>query len=159
MNDLEKIARLIGLTFKNLRLKAGFKSYEHFAHQHNLSRIQYWKMENGNNFTLKSLLKLLDVHQLDLRSFLHLVEENEKIKATGPGARLQKLITYTQLSKKEFSLKIGYKTLTAVNKVLFKDQNIPSSMGEKIAQTFPEVNILWVMNQEGEMLKSKDKSL
>ena len=158
MNDLDNISSLIGLTLRELRLKAGFKSYEQFAHHHKLSRIQYWKMENGNNFTLKSLLNLLNIHQIDARSFLLMVEKNNSIKQnnSGPATRIQKLIDYSELSKKEFSIKIGYKTLTALNKVLFKNQKIPATMCKKIEEAFPEVNIMWLLNEEGDMLKARE---
>lgn len=45
----------IGERIKSLRINAGYKSYEVFAWENNLSRIQYWKMEKGTNCTLKSL--------------------------------------------------------------------------------------------------------
>lgn len=159
MNDLENISSLIGLTLRELRIKAGFKSYEQFAYHHKISRIQYWKMENGNNFTLKSLLNLLNIHQIDLRAFLMLVEKNSTSnnKNSGPAARIQKLINYSQLSKKEFSIKIGYKTLTALNKVLFRNQKISPLMCKKIVKAFPEVNITWLLNDEGEMLNVKEE--
>ena len=158
MNDLELISSLIGLTLRELRIKAGFKSYEQFAYQHKLSRIQYWKMENGNNFTLKSLLNLLNIHQIDLRGFLMLVEKNSASNNnnSGPATRIQKLIDYSELSKKEFSIKIGYKTLTALNKVLLKNQKIPTTMSKKIVEAFPEVNTMWLLNEEGDMLNAKE---
>ena len=154
MNDFETISNFVGFTIRELRLNAGFKSYEQFAHRHELSRIQYWKMENGNNFTLKSLLIILNIHQIELCYFLQLVENKMKnyCSNTGPSLRMQMLIDYSQLSKKEFSIKIGYKTLTALNKVLFGNQNISPIMCEKIVEAFPEINKTWLLKEEGEML-------
>ena len=154
MNDFETISTFIGFTIRELRLNAGYKSYEQFAHHHKLSRIQYWKMENGNNFTLKSLLNILDIHQIDLSYFLQLVEKKMKKYSSnaGPSFRMQMLIDYSQLSKKEFSIKIGYKSLTALNKVLIGNQNISSVMCKKIVKVFPEVNSTWLLNEKGEMI-------
>lgn len=49
----------IGERIKSLRMNAGYKSYEVFAWENNLSRIQYWKMEKGTNCTLKACTKSL----------------------------------------------------------------------------------------------------
>ena len=87
-----------------------------------------------------------------MRSFLLLIEENSMVKTTGPGARLQKLIDYSQLSKKEFSLKIGYKNLTAVNKVVFGNKDISPIMLNKITPVFPEINLMWLKMGSGEMI-------
>jgi hypothetical protein len=46
-DELNSINNSIGQRLKSLRLDAGYKSYEVFAWENNLSRIQYWKMENG----------------------------------------------------------------------------------------------------------------
>ena len=42
----------IGEIIKSLMINTGYKSYEVFAWENNLSRIQYWKMEKGTNCTL-----------------------------------------------------------------------------------------------------------
>jgi hypothetical protein len=59
----------IGAKLRRLRLAAGYKSYETFAFEHELSRVSYGKHEAGNNITMKSLLRLLDIHQLTLAQF------------------------------------------------------------------------------------------
>jgi len=66
--------RAIALKIKNLRKNMGCKSYETFALDHNLDRKQYWRVENGTNITLVTLLKILDIHQLTLKAFF---EESE----------------------------------------------------------------------------------
>ena len=53
MNNTEEISFLIGKKLKELRLKAGFKSYEQFAYEKKISRIQYWKMEMAAILRLK----------------------------------------------------------------------------------------------------------
>lgn len=64
----------IGEVLKNLRHKAGYSSYETFAFEKGLNRVQYWRMEKGQNITLKSLFKVLDIHSLSLVEFFKLVE-------------------------------------------------------------------------------------
>ncbi|MBC8266832.1 MAG: XRE family transcriptional regulator [Flavobacteriales bacterium] len=59
----------IGEKLKLLRKEAGFSGYDAFAWEHGLSRIQYWRMEKGTNFTIKSLLKILAIHKISLKDF------------------------------------------------------------------------------------------
>jgi len=65
----------IGLTIKELRIKKGFTSYEKFALEYELDRKQYWRIEKGTNLTVKTLLKILVIHQLTLKAFFELLEE------------------------------------------------------------------------------------
>ncbi len=65
----------IGERIKSLRINAGYKSYEVFAWENNLSRIQYWKMEKETNCTLKSLYKVLKVHNLTYKEFFDSLED------------------------------------------------------------------------------------
>jgi len=59
----------IAKQLKALRLQRGYRSYEAFALDHDLDRKQYWRMEKGTNFTILSLLKVLDVYELSLQDF------------------------------------------------------------------------------------------
>lgn len=52
-----------------LRINAGYTSHENFAWDNNLSRVQYWRVESGANITLKTLLKILDIHKVTLEDF------------------------------------------------------------------------------------------
>lgn len=54
---------------KRLREEAGYVSYEFFAWEHKIPRVQYWRMEKGTNFTISSLLRILDAHKLNLKEF------------------------------------------------------------------------------------------
>jgi hypothetical protein len=54
---------------KQLRVAKGYSSYEAFAFDHDLPRVGYGRHEQGSNLTLKSLLRLLDIHQLSLAEF------------------------------------------------------------------------------------------
>lgn len=69
----DEVLLLIGKTLKELRVKAGYRSYEQFAWDNELNRVQYWRMEKGVNITMKSLLKVLDVHNQTLIDFFKLV--------------------------------------------------------------------------------------
>jgi transcriptional regulator with XRE-family HTH domain len=64
----------IALKIKDLRKSRGCKSYETFALDHNLDRKQYWRVENGSNITLATLLKILDIHQISLQDFFSELE-------------------------------------------------------------------------------------
>ena len=66
----EEILKTIGDKLKDLRISKGYKSYENFAFDHELSRMHYWRLENGkSNLTIKSLLKILDIHNISLSEF------------------------------------------------------------------------------------------
>jgi hypothetical protein len=73
-NKYESVLLKIGSTIKLLRVKAGYTSYEQFAWDNEISRVQYWKMEKGTNITLVSLLKVLDAHKISLLDFFEMVE-------------------------------------------------------------------------------------
>lgn len=147
----EEISILVGNELRQLRLNAGYKSYERFAYEHNISRIQYWKMENGNNFTLKSLIKVLNAHQISMRDFLS--SDSFFAKKSEASKRLTAVIEFSQLSKKEFAEKIGYKNTMIINHVLFNRNGIGESLANKICTAFPTLDKQWIMIGEGDMLK------
>ena len=68
-SSYDKAAKEIGQKLKELRIEKGFTSYENFALENNIDRKQYWRIENGHNLTLKSLIKILDIHGISLKSF------------------------------------------------------------------------------------------
>ncbi|MBN4046969.1 helix-turn-helix transcriptional regulator [Olleya sp. AH-315-K02] len=63
--DIKKIAKKL----ERIRKEKGYTSYENFAIEHGISRMQYWRMEKGTNFTFESLLKILDAHKMSLNEF------------------------------------------------------------------------------------------
>ncbi len=67
----ETLKANIGKELKKLRVNAGYKSYEVFAWDNKISRIQYWKMEKGTNCTLKSLKRVLDIHDVRMDTFFN----------------------------------------------------------------------------------------
>lgn len=72
--QIENTLKQIGTALKDLRIKGGWSSYETFAIENNLDRKQYWRMENGTNVTLKSLIKVLAIHKLTFKQFLRDLE-------------------------------------------------------------------------------------
>ena len=65
----EKRLIKVGEKLREFRKKAGYKSYENFAFDHDLNRVQYGRMEKGVNFTLASLLRVIDIHKLSFEEF------------------------------------------------------------------------------------------
>lgn len=70
-NSLRSILETIGRELYKLRVAKGYSSHVDFAADHGLPRIQYWRMEKGKaNITLRSLGKVLAIHNLSLEEFL-----------------------------------------------------------------------------------------
>lgn len=64
---IHKIAKKL----EQIRIERGYTSYENFAIEFDISRMQYWRMEKGTNFTFQSLLKILDAHKISLAEFFN----------------------------------------------------------------------------------------
>jgi hypothetical protein len=69
-NRLLKIAQKL----KQMRLDKGYTSYETFAWENEINRVQYWRIEKGSNITLTSLMKVLDIHNVSLKDFFEDIE-------------------------------------------------------------------------------------
>ena len=54
---------------KQLRIDKGYDSNEFFAWDHKIPRVQYWRMEKGTNFTIKTFIRILDAHNLTFKEF------------------------------------------------------------------------------------------
>lgn len=67
--EIEKQISKIANKLKELRKDKGYNSYENFAFDNNLNRVQYWRIESGQNITLKTLLKVLKIHEISLAEF------------------------------------------------------------------------------------------
>jgi hypothetical protein len=67
--ELDKRILQIAKKITDLRKKTTETSAENFSNAHNINRVQYWKMEKGTNFTMTSLLKILDIHKLSMSDF------------------------------------------------------------------------------------------
>ncbi len=62
---IERIAEKL----ESIRKEKGYTSYENFAIDKGLPRMQYWRMEKGTNFQFESLLKILDALEMSLADF------------------------------------------------------------------------------------------
>lgn len=67
--ELDPRILAIAKKLEQLRIERGYTSYENFAIEHGISRMQYWRMEKGTNFTFASFLKILDAHEMSLEEF------------------------------------------------------------------------------------------
>ena len=67
--ELDPRIKAIAGKLEQVRIEKGYTSYENFAIEHGISRMQYWRMEKGSNFTFASFLKILDAHGMSLSEF------------------------------------------------------------------------------------------
>lgn len=63
--QIEKVAQKI----KRLRKDKGFSSFEAFANEYDLDRVQYWRVEKGSNITLKTFFRILEIHSISPEEF------------------------------------------------------------------------------------------
>lgn len=78
---LNSVKKRIGVRLMQLRKESGYGSYETFAYDHEIPRMQYWRMEKGMaNLTLKSLLKLLIIHKISIEEFFATLPKDTKSK-------------------------------------------------------------------------------
>lgn len=69
----------IGSKLTYLRKKKGYSSHEDFAYDYDLPRVQYWRIEKGKaNITIKSLCRLLTIHDLSVEEFFYLMYKEYK---------------------------------------------------------------------------------
>ncbi len=61
--------KAVGDKLKAIRTERGYSSYDFFAWENKLSRHSYLNMEQGKNFTMNSLIKVLDIHGITLEEF------------------------------------------------------------------------------------------
>ncbi|WP_312923014.1 XRE family transcriptional regulator [Empedobacter brevis] len=67
--NIELKIKAISNKLKELRISKGYTSYETFAFDNDLNRVQYWRIESGQNITLKTLIKVLQIHEKSLEEF------------------------------------------------------------------------------------------
>ena len=68
-NELDPRIRKMAARLRELRIAKGYSNHETFAWDNDLNRVQYWKVEKGSNITVKTLLRILDIHSLSLSEF------------------------------------------------------------------------------------------
>lgn len=67
--QVDKRILKIAEKIKKMRKDKGYRSYDVFAWDNEISRISYWRMETGVNFRFETLLKVLDAHKISLEDF------------------------------------------------------------------------------------------
>lgn len=60
---------LIAARLRELRKSKGYANYEHIAFDLGMSRSQYWKLESGSNFEIKTLIKVCRLLDVTLAEF------------------------------------------------------------------------------------------
>ena len=72
MQKDEDLLIKIGERLRELRKAKGYSSYETFAFDHDIPRMQYWRLEKGKtNVTIKSLERLLKIHKISFKEFFN----------------------------------------------------------------------------------------
>jgi transcriptional regulator with XRE-family HTH domain len=71
MKKAEKIPELtiIADRLKELRKEKGYNNYEHIAFELSMSRSAYWRLESGENFSLKTLVRICKLLEITLADF------------------------------------------------------------------------------------------
>jgi transcriptional regulator with XRE-family HTH domain len=82
MKKTEKIPELekIAARLKELRKEKGYKNYEHIAFDLGMSRSAYWRLESGENFSLKTLIKICKELGVTLEDFFQGMDFPKPIK-------------------------------------------------------------------------------
>jgi len=82
-DTLDALLVRIGDKVTDLRKKKGYSSYESFAYDHDIPRMQYWRVENGKtNLTLKTLHTVLSIHELTIEDFFAQMQKETKKSKT-----------------------------------------------------------------------------
>ena len=151
--ELNELHQNIGAELKSMRLLAGFSSYEVFADKNKLSKIQYFKMEKGTNFTLKSLDRILKIHDISIINFFHKFDKETKTPTNVECVdRIIILLDSLQQSKLEFSKSIGFSNANQINAILSGRNNISAKLAYQIEKIYPQFKFSWILNGEGEMV-------
>jgi transcriptional regulator with XRE-family HTH domain len=76
---LSNLLKTVGVKLTELRKQKGYTSHEDFAFDHDIPRVQYWRIEKGTtNITFKSLVKILSIHKLTVEEFFVLLYKDSK---------------------------------------------------------------------------------
>ncbi len=71
MDNKEKVPELIavGKRLQQVRKEKGYKNYEHIAYELGMSRSAYFRLESGENFSLKTLVKVCKLLEVNFEEF------------------------------------------------------------------------------------------
>lgn len=75
--ELDPRIKEIANRIKKLRKDSGYTAAESFSYDKGIDRILYWRMEKGTNFTITSLLRILDSHEMSLEEFFSDLSTNK----------------------------------------------------------------------------------
>jgi hypothetical protein len=64
----------IGKHIRYLRKTKTNLSAENFAYEKGFDRVQYSRIEKGTNITMKTLLKVVDSHNMTLKDFFNFMD-------------------------------------------------------------------------------------
>jgi len=67
--DSDDQLRKLGERIKDLRIRKGYTSYEYFAYEHNISRAQFGRYEQGQDLRFSSLVKVVGAFEMTLEEF------------------------------------------------------------------------------------------
>ena len=59
----------LGKRIKQLRIQRGYTSYEYFAYDHNISRAQFGRYEQGQDLRFSSLIKIINAFEITVQEF------------------------------------------------------------------------------------------
>ena len=77
--SFNRVLTVVGMRLAELREKKGYNTLKEFAQTYDLPQIQYWRMEKGKaNITLKSLARILRVHNMTLQDFFCMITEGQE---------------------------------------------------------------------------------
>jgi transcriptional regulator with XRE-family HTH domain len=77
--SFNRVLIVVGMRLAELREKKGYNTLKEFAEEYDLPQIQYWRMEKGKaNITLKSLARILKVHNLTLQEFFCMITAGQE---------------------------------------------------------------------------------
>jgi transcriptional regulator with XRE-family HTH domain len=78
IKSFNRALSVVGLRLAELREKKGYSTLKEFAEEYDLPQIQYWRMEKGKaNITLKSLARILSIHEMTLQDFFCMITEGQ----------------------------------------------------------------------------------
>lgn len=73
-------------------------------------------------------------------------------------ARIKDVITWTELSQRQFSIKVDFAYTTLNSYLRFERESIDAELLYKILDSFQSINAEWLLTGRGEMLKTSENA-
>ena len=67
--EVDEELQKLGNRIKQLRIQAGYTSYEYFAYEHNISRAQFGRYEQGQDLRFSSLVRVVNAFGISMKDF------------------------------------------------------------------------------------------